>query len=72
MVALSANPIQFHELRVRGFLAEDYGVDIASVRWIIFEDAHLAEYRDPSNVEHAPEGAKGNPRQDLVLLRRPR
>jgi 4,5-dihydroxyphthalate decarboxylase len=42
---------------VRGFLGEDYGVDIASVRWIIFEDAHLAEYRDPSNVERAPEGA---------------
>jgi 4,5-dihydroxyphthalate decarboxylase len=41
---------------VRGFLAEDYGVEIASVIWIIFEDAHLAEYRDPSNVERAPEG----------------
>src|SRR6266550_6653216 len=41
---------------VRGFLGEDYGVDIASVRWIIFEDAHLAEYRDPSNVMRAPEG----------------
>src|SRR3954469_18077639 len=24
---------------VRGFLAQDYGVDIASVRWVIFEDA---------------------------------
>jgi 4,5-dihydroxyphthalate decarboxylase len=41
---------------VRGFFAEDYGVDIASVRWITFEDAHLAEYRDPSNVMRAPEG----------------
>jgi len=41
---------------VRGFLAEDYGVDIASIRWVTFEDAHLAEYRDPPNVERAPEG----------------
>ena len=41
---------------VRGFLAQDYGVDIASVRWITFEDPHLAEYRDPANVERAPEG----------------
>ena len=41
---------------VRGFLAEDYGVDIAKVRWVTFEDPHLAEYRDPSIVERAPEG----------------
>ena len=39
---------------------------------------HPAEYvrgvlaRGFEFVEHAPEGAKGNPRQDLVLLRRPR
>jgi 4,5-dihydroxyphthalate decarboxylase len=41
---------------VRGFLAEDYGVDCDSVTWITFEDAHLAEYRDPPNVQRAPEG----------------
>jgi 4,5-dihydroxyphthalate decarboxylase len=41
---------------VRGFLAQDYGVDSASVRWITFEDPHLAEYRDPPNVERAAEG----------------
>ena len=41
---------------VRGFLAEDYGVDIASIYWVTFEDAHLAEYRDPPNVARAPEG----------------
>ena len=41
---------------VRGFLAEDYGVDLNSIRWIVFEDAHLAEYRDPPIVERAPEG----------------
>jgi 4,5-dihydroxyphthalate decarboxylase len=41
---------------VRGFLAEDYGVDCDSVTWVTFEDAHLAEYRDPPNVERAPAG----------------
>jgi 4,5-dihydroxyphthalate decarboxylase len=41
---------------VRGFLAEDYGVDLDSVTWVTFEDAHLAEYRDPPNVQRAPEG----------------
>jgi 4,5-dihydroxyphthalate decarboxylase len=41
---------------VRGFLAQDYGVDSASVRWITFEDPHLAEYRDPPNVARAADG----------------
>ena len=34
---------------VRGFLAEDYGVDLESVTWVTFEDPHLAEYREPAN-----------------------
>src|SRR5262245_7566235 len=41
---------------VRGFLAEDYGVDIERVNWVTFEDAHIARYRDPAFVERAPEG----------------
>ena len=41
---------------VRGFLSEDYGIDIAKVRWVTFEDPHLAEYRDPEIVERALEG----------------
>jgi 4,5-dihydroxyphthalate decarboxylase len=41
---------------VRGFLAEDYGVDSGSVTWVTFEDPHLAEYREPANVERAPAG----------------
>ena len=41
---------------IRGILAEDYGVDLSRVRWVTFEDAHVAEYRDPSFVERAPEG----------------
>jgi 4,5-dihydroxyphthalate decarboxylase len=41
---------------VRGFLAEDHGVDLASITWLTFEDPHLAEYREPGNVERAPAG----------------
>ena len=41
---------------LRGILARDYGVDLAKVRWVAFEDAHVAEYREPSNVERAPAG----------------
>jgi 4,5-dihydroxyphthalate decarboxylase len=41
---------------VRGFLADDYGVDVDSVTWVTFEDPHLAEYRDPATVERAPAG----------------
>ncbi len=39
---------------VRGFLADDYGVDPAKVHWITFEDPHLAEYKAPEFVTRAP------------------
>jgi 4,5-dihydroxyphthalate decarboxylase len=41
---------------VRGFLADDYSVDTAKVRWVTFEDPHLAEYKDPDFVTRAPQG----------------
>jgi 4,5-dihydroxyphthalate decarboxylase len=41
---------------LRGILANDYGVDIDRVKWITFEEAHVAEFRDPTSVERAPEG----------------
>jgi len=41
---------------IRGILADDYGVDLHKVKWITFEDAHVAEYRDPSGTERAPAG----------------
>lgn len=41
---------------VRGFLQEDYGVDIRSIQWITFEDPHVAEYTDPPWVRRAPQG----------------
>jgi 4,5-dihydroxyphthalate decarboxylase len=37
-------------------LADDYGVDLSKVRWVTFEDAHVAEYRDPPGTERAPAG----------------
>lgn len=41
---------------VRGFLADDYGVDPLKVQWVTFEDPHLAEYKDPEFVTRAPAG----------------
>jgi 4,5-dihydroxyphthalate decarboxylase len=38
---------------LRGHLQNDYGVDIARVHWVNFEDAHVLEYRDPPFVERA-------------------
>ena len=49
---------------VRGFLAEDYGVDLESITWVTFEDPHLAEYRDPANVERA---AAGKPLKQMLV-----
>ena len=43
---------------LRGILAEDHGVDCARITWVTFEEAHVAEFRDPPNVERAPPGAK--------------
>jgi 4,5-dihydroxyphthalate decarboxylase len=41
---------------LRGMFANDYGLDLASVRWITFEDAHVAEFVD--TTERAPAGKK--------------
>ena len=41
---------------VRGILQHEYGVDLGRVTWVTMEDAHLAEFRDPPNVERAPPG----------------
>jgi 4,5-dihydroxyphthalate decarboxylase len=43
---------------IRGILADDYGIQPAQVNWVTFEEAHVAEFRDPPNVERAPAGAK--------------
>ena len=41
---------------IRGILADQYGVDLSSIRWVTFEEPHVAEFRDPPNVERAPAG----------------
>jgi 4,5-dihydroxyphthalate decarboxylase len=41
---------------VRGILGEDYGVDLDSLKWVTFEEGHIAEYNDPPNVRRAAEG----------------
>jgi 4,5-dihydroxyphthalate decarboxylase len=41
---------------IRGILADDHGVELDRVKWVTFEEPHVAEFRDPSNVERAPAG----------------
>jgi 4,5-dihydroxyphthalate decarboxylase len=38
---------------VRGILQNDYGVDLDRIRWVTFEDGHVAEYHEPAGVERA-------------------
>jgi 4,5-dihydroxyphthalate decarboxylase len=47
---------------IRGILADDYGVDLDRVQWVTFEDAHVAEFRDPPAAERAAAG------KDLVRM----
>lgn len=39
---------------LRGILANDYGVDLNSIDWVTFEEAHVAEFRD--TTKRAPAG----------------
>ena len=41
---------------VRGFLANDYAVDMDRLHWVTFEDGHVGEYREPAGVERAGAG----------------
>ena len=43
---------------VRGILSDDYGVDLSRIRWVTFEDGHVAEFPDPQGVERAPADRK--------------
>jgi 4,5-dihydroxyphthalate decarboxylase len=47
---------------IRGILTDDYGVDLDRVKWVTFEDAHVAEFRDPPGIERAAAG------KDLVQM----
>ena len=42
----------------RGILQHEYGVDLEKVTWLTIEEAHLSEYREPSNVQRLPAGSK--------------
>lgn len=40
----------------RVVLQTDYGVDLGKIKWVSFEDPHVAEYHEPPNVTRAPAG----------------
>jgi 4,5-dihydroxyphthalate decarboxylase len=42
---------------VRGIIADAFGVDLSSLKWMTFEGSHLDEYVDPPFVTRAPEGS---------------
>ena len=50
---------------VRGIFKHEYGVDLNKVTWVCNDDGHLAEFKDPPNVERTPPGAK---KVDEMLL----
>ena len=43
---------------IRCILADDYGIAPGQMKWVTFGEAHVAEFRDPPNVERALAGAK--------------
>src|ERR671917_1307488 len=40
----------------RAILADEHGVDLDSITWVLSGDEHVAEYRPPANVVAAPAG----------------
>jgi 4,5-dihydroxyphthalate decarboxylase len=50
---------------VRGIFQHEYGVDLNKVTWVCNDDGHLAEFKDPPNVERTPPDAK---KVDQMLL----
>ena len=48
----------------RGVLADEHGVDLSKITWVLSGDEHVAEYRPPANVVPVGEGKK---MQDLLL-----
>jgi 4,5-dihydroxyphthalate decarboxylase len=50
---------------VRGIFKHKYGVDLNKVTWVCNDDGHLAEFRDPPNVERTPPDSK---KVDQMLL----
>ena len=50
---------------MRGIFQHEYGVDLNKVTWVCNDDGHLAEFKDPPNVERTPPDAK---KVDQMLL----
>ncbi|HVY00224.1 MAG TPA: phosphate ABC transporter substrate-binding protein [Pseudorhodoplanes sp.] len=50
---------------VRGILRHEYGVDLDRITWVCSDDPHLAEYRDPPEIERMPAGSKSI--EDMLL-----
>jgi 4,5-dihydroxyphthalate decarboxylase len=50
---------------VRGIFKHEYGVDLNKVTWVCNDDGHLAEFKDPPNVERTPADGK---KVDQMLL----
>ena len=50
---------------VRGIFHHEYGVDLNKVTWVCNDDGHLAEFKDPPNVERTPHDGK---KVDQMLL----
>jgi len=47
---------------IRGIVQNDYGVDLNRVQWVTFEDAHVAEAKDPAGTIRA------RPDQDITQM----
>jgi 4,5-dihydroxyphthalate decarboxylase len=45
-------------LWARSVLANQYGVDLSKITWVLSGDEHVAEYRPPANVEPIEKGRK--------------
>jgi 4,5-dihydroxyphthalate decarboxylase len=44
--------------QARYLLRTEFGVDTDKITWVVTEDAHVAQYKEPPNVVYAPEGRK--------------
>lgn len=42
--------------QTRALLKSEFGLDTDRVTWVVTEDAHVAEFKDPPNVEYAAPG----------------
>ena len=49
---------------VRGVLAEEHGVDLSKITWVLSGDEHVAEYKAPGNVVPIEAGKK---MQDMLV-----